>query len=120
MSDTGNPDDPVLLSVKDMREWLLGEINDSMKACELRVREATAFVTAYAMGELTAEEANKRFEAYEERWGEALFGVDSRGRGTDQAIVGSIDQARATYGSQEEMQKRYEDLIRCRTGHHWR
>jgi len=108
MSVTGEPDEPLHLSAREMREWLLQEIRDSMKACELRVREATAFVTAYAVGELSPEQAMERLNKYEDRWGEALCGTKAASHMTDDQIVGQIDQMRSTYGSLRAMRERYE------------
>ena len=83
------------LSPQEMRDWLAQEIKDSAKAHELRVKEARAFVTAYASGEITGEEAMRRMHQYDRRWGEALYGAMSRDDATDKSILEQIDRARA-------------------------
>lgn len=59
-------------SPKEMQGWLEREIADAAKAMELRVKDATRFVTAYSRGEISAAEADKQNYAYSRRWGEAL------------------------------------------------
>jgi hypothetical protein len=52
----GNPtDDQNTLSASEMRSWLTQEVRDLPKALELRVQEASAIVTAYAAGEISAK-----------------------------------------------------------------
>jgi hypothetical protein len=97
MDDRNQPEDH--LSPQEMRDWLAQEIKDSAKAHELRVKEATAFVTAYGSGEITANEAMRRMHEYDRRWGEALFGTNAGNNVTDQAIVERIDRARAETAS---------------------
>lgn len=72
---TEQPDESNHLSVKDMQDWLSQELRDLDKARELRIKEATGFVEAYARGELTSREASERLTLYEDRWGEALPGA---------------------------------------------
>jgi hypothetical protein len=74
------------LSPKEMQNWLLQEIRDSAKAHELRVNDATELATAYALGELTPEQAHERFIQHNTRWGEAIPGTYSGPRISDQAI----------------------------------
>ena len=77
-----------------MQGWLEREIADIMKATELRIKDATKFVNAYARGEITADEAAKRNYQYSERWGEALPGI-LRSKGlSDEEILKRIDQVR--------------------------
>jgi hypothetical protein len=58
-----------------MQVWLLQEKRDIEKARELRLKEATALVEAYAKGEITAQEADDRLSKYEKRWGDILHGA---------------------------------------------
>jgi len=82
------------LTSQEMQEWLSQEVKDSAKAHELRVKEATAFVTAFANAEISPEEAMRRRLAYDQRWGDALFGATAAKGVSDEAILSSIDAAR--------------------------
>lgn len=84
------------LSPQEMQGWLRDEIRDSAKAHELRAKEATEFVTAYASGKISAEEAEERLYQYDKRWGEALYGATASPGVSDEAIVRAIDKARET------------------------
>jgi hypothetical protein len=106
MSVPDEPDESMHLSVKEMQSWLNQEIMDSLKACELRVREATALVTAYAMGELTPQAANDRLTMYEDRWGEALPGATAASHITDEAITAKVDAAHAAQRAWRERYRR--------------
>jgi hypothetical protein len=86
-------DEPKLLSADDMRRWLGEEVRNVLKECELRVRDATGFTTAYAAGELSPKEAHKRLSRYEERWHDALEGIYASSFKTDDAILAAIDKA---------------------------
>jgi hypothetical protein len=89
-------------SPKEMLGWLEREIADASKATELRIKEAARFVTAYALGEISAEEAAECAYRYDCRWGEALPGV-FRSRGmTDEEILGKIDETRVKQGLMEK------------------
>jgi hypothetical protein len=64
-------DDGETYSPQDLRDWLRQEIRDLTKATELRLKDATDFVTAYAVGEIDAEEAARRLNRYQSRWGDS-------------------------------------------------
>ena len=85
------------LSPQDLRNWLRHEIDDSAKAHELRIKEATEFVTGYALGELTADQALERLFRYEHRWGETLPGTHAFEHSTDEQVVQAIDRTRGEY-----------------------
>jgi hypothetical protein len=91
--DTGAS--PEMLTPEEMGKWLKQEIADSTKACELRIREASDLVASYTRGGISPAEALKRMVTYDERWGEALFGVSAGGNITDDAIISAIDKARS-------------------------
>lgn len=94
MADQESPSDRDTLTPAQMHGWLKEEIRDAAKAFELRVKEATAFVTAYALGELSPAEARQHMVAYDQRWGEALFGASANQGTNDDAIIAAIDRAR--------------------------
>lgn len=94
MDDQEAHDRAGTLSVKDMQGWLRDEIRDSAKAHELRVKDATAFVTEYTEGKLTPEQAMDRLVEHDRRWGEALPGATASPGLSDEAIVQQIDKAR--------------------------
>jgi hypothetical protein len=98
------------LSPDDMRQWLRQEIADSAKALELRLKEATAFVTAYGAGKITPEEANEKQWQYLQRWGEPL---PPRGASTsDEQILAAIDEFEGPYTTLKQNREKYRKLFR--------
>jgi hypothetical protein len=87
-------DDSDFPSPKEMTAWLQREITDTMKAAELRVRDATSFVSAYAAGEITREEAAERSHQFAKRWGDVLPGVGRSEDLSDSEILKRIDETR--------------------------
>lgn len=94
MTDQEKHDRDGTLSVRDLQQWLKQELLDSAKAHELRSRDATEFVAAYAEGKLTAEQAQERLAQYDRRWGDALPGAMAIPGATDEEIVRAIDETR--------------------------
>lgn len=81
-----------------MQGWLEREIADSAKAMELRIKDASRFLSAYARGEISKDDAAERHDEYSCRWGEALPGV-ARSHGlTDEQILNRIDETRVKQG----------------------
>lgn len=80
-----------------MHQWLMQEIRDSAKAHELRIREAVGFVTEYALGKISAEEAVERHSQYLDRWGEGLFGATAGKVTSDEEIIAAVDAARKSH-----------------------
>lgn len=79
-------------SAKDLRHFLDQEITLTTKGADLRIRELTQLVTAYAAGEITPEEANKQFDRYYDKWGDALPGGVMIAQGeSDEAILAAIE-----------------------------
>lgn len=93
MADDEAPAHTNTLSVQDLQGWLKEEIRDCDKAHELRVKEATEFVTAYAAGKLSPSEAMQRLLQYDRRWGEALYGATASPGISDEQILKAIDLA---------------------------
>lgn len=83
------------LSPSEMGRLLEEEICAQSKASELRIREFSQFVIAYAAGELTPEQADQKLTQYRTRWGEALPGVFSAQGMTDDEILATIDDSRS-------------------------
>jgi hypothetical protein len=81
-------------SSKAMQGWLEREISDIARATELRIKDATRFVNAYARGELSADEAAEQSFKYADRWGEALPGVPISVALSDDEILKRIDETR--------------------------
>ena len=77
-----------------MLDWLRHEVLVVNKEAELRIRDATTFVTDYARGHIPAQEAQERFLAYGDRWGDALSGVQSIEGRTDDDILREMDDER--------------------------
>jgi hypothetical protein len=94
MADNESPQGKDLMTPEEFQGWLKQEIRDSAKAHELRVKDATAFVTAYSEGKLTPEEAEEHLYRYDRRWGEALCGTMASPGTSDEAILRAIDKAR--------------------------
>src|ERR1039458_5694219 len=94
--DTSNESD--YPSPGEMQGWLEREIADAAKAMELRIKEASRLVGAYARGEISADEAAQRGYEYSCRWGEALPGVPRSHGMTDEEILARIDETRAKQG----------------------
>ena len=68
MTQASNEDDS-LLSPADMKLWLKIEARTARLAATHRIREAKSFVNEYASGDLSREEANRRLQEHEEKWG---------------------------------------------------
>jgi outer membrane translocation and assembly module TamA len=83
-----------ILSVRDLQNWMKQELLDSAKAHELRSKDATEFVTAYAEGKITPEQAQEALVQHDRRWGEALPGAMAIPGASDEEIVRAIDGAR--------------------------
>jgi hypothetical protein len=83
-----------LLRPDEMAEWLDLEIDGVTKATELRIKDATDFVTAYALGKLTPEQANERHDTYMRRWGEEpIPGVATDPSMSNEEILRRMDEA---------------------------
>jgi hypothetical protein len=80
-------------SPREMEEWLQREIADIRRAAELRIKDATAFVTAYSKGEISQGEADERSYQYSRRWGEPIFGVFRTEGLSDEQILKQLDEA---------------------------
>jgi len=80
------------MTPSDMRNWLVQEIRDVLKGQELRIKDATEFVTAYCLGEISAEEASRRFDLYTDRWGDAILGVSTSEDMTNAEVIKRRDQ----------------------------
>jgi hypothetical protein len=85
------------LSSDDARQWLGREIAHVMKEAELRVKDATDFVTAYATGKISEREVSERMDQYDRRWGEATLLAAMANEGmADNEILRRLDAERAT------------------------
>jgi hypothetical protein len=81
------------LTPKDLRVWLRDETRWVLKEAELRIRDATDFVTAYSAGELSPEEAMKRRDQYDDRWGETKLVVAMPDEHTpNEEIIRNLDR----------------------------
>jgi hypothetical protein len=82
------------LTPEDMVGWLQQEIRDLSKEMELRIKDATDFVTAYALGKITEEEMHHRQMAYLCRWGDSpVPGVMVQEGMTNEEITNRLDAA---------------------------
>jgi hypothetical protein len=95
MSEETNPPASDFPDPAGMQRWLEREIVDIKRAAELRIKDATEFVTAYSKGEISRDEAADRSFAYAERWGDAIPGVARSQDLSDEEILARIDAARS-------------------------
>jgi len=78
----------------NMVEWLRQEIRDISKATELRLQDATDFVTAFATGKISEEQLSNRLSIYHDRWGEEpIPGVRTDDKMTNEDIIQRLDNA---------------------------
>ncbi len=82
-----------VLTTVEMRQWLQREVREVLKATELRVKDATEIVTAYAVGDLTPQAAMERFDQYNKRWNEPIPGIVTSEGMTDDEILQRRDAA---------------------------
>ena len=89
------PDAPKdVISSDDMNAILRDEVQEVMKAADLRIREIAAFTTAYAAGKITPEEATDKYMEHMDKWGDALPGVIRPVRYlTDEEITADMEKA---------------------------
>jgi hypothetical protein len=77
---------------EELRRWLQQEVRDVMKGAELRIKDATDFVTAYAVGAISPEAASERKTTYECRWGDAMpRGIETKEGMANEDILRQID-----------------------------
>jgi len=96
MSDSDSHDKDETITPADLRQWLGREIAQVMKEAELRVKDATDFVTGYATGKISEKEASERMAQYDRRWGEsALIAAMTHEGMTDEEILRGLDAERA-------------------------
>ncbi len=85
--------DSETLTKEDMQQWLTNEIRYLMKTTEMRVRDATQFVSAYALGKLTPEAAMDRLTLYESRWGDCPSGPSDPSQGlSDEEVLRDVER----------------------------
>jgi hypothetical protein len=107
MTDQEDHDRSDTMSVKDMQEWLQEQIRDSERAHELRIKEASGFVSEYAQGKLTHEQAIERMKQYDLRWGAPLFGASAAPGISDEEIVQTMDQLQREHNARlREMRRK--------------
>jgi hypothetical protein len=98
MSKANESEEGTFPSPKGMSSWLEREITDIQKAAELRIKDATRFVNAYARGEISKDEAEEHSYAYSQRWGDVLPGVMRTGGLKDEEILKTLDEVRIKQG----------------------
>jgi hypothetical protein len=82
------------LTPAQMVQWLQQEIRDISRSAELRIQDATDFVTAYATGALSEEQMSNRLSIYHDRWGDSpIPGVLTDGKMTNEEIIRRLDNA---------------------------
>jgi hypothetical protein len=91
--DISNSDEDTV-SVKEMRSALEEETRAVMKAADLRIRELTQIVHAYASGELAPTDATGQFMKHLDKWGDPIPGVVRVIQyATDEEIMADMNKA---------------------------
>jgi hypothetical protein len=109
--DDKSPSTSDMLSASDMQGWLRIEKETLRIAMDERIREATAFVDAYAAGQLTEKQAEKKWDEYRSRWPDVANDDATQLRIEDavqDAILGP--PARPWTEFHEEQDRRWADL----------
>jgi phage-related minor tail protein len=81
-------------SPEGMQKWLDREVEDIMKAAELRIKDAAQLVNRYSIGEISREEAAQITYEYNEMWGDALPGMLRSAGASNESIRRSVADAR--------------------------
>ena len=90
------------LTPVDMAQWLRQEIREICKASELRIQDATDFVTGYLTGQFSEQQMEERRSIYNDRWGDSpLYAVGLNDRMTNEEIIRRLDRANAAAESGE-------------------
>jgi len=71
------------LTPADMRLWLKTEVAQVQVASRRRIMEATALVENYEKGGLTPEEADRKLDEYQRKWGDLA---------SDRGLLGTIEE----------------------------
>jgi hypothetical protein len=80
------------LTSDDLIVWLKQEVFTITKAAQLRIQDASDFVTAFLAGKLTLNEVNQRLSQYETRWGEPIPGGTAHEGMSDEEIIARLDR----------------------------
>lgn len=99
------------LSPQEMQDWLRQELKDLAKSVELRTTQAASFVIEYAMGKLTAEEADNHLQDYRNHWPEPLPGSNVGVEMTDSEIMQRIEISQ-DFTPHHTARERYRRLFR--------
>lgn len=117
--DTSSDDDkltPEEFPPEDAISWLRMEISHLSKAMELRLTEATDFVTAYASGQITIRELIDRMNVYTRRWGDTpVPGVHLHDGMANEEIIAARDKV-----IEEELRETSWGRHLARTGRSWK
>lgn len=81
----------------ELLEWHLNEVEEVMRAAQLRLRGSAKVIEDYRRGKIDFAEAGERVDAHETRWGEIFpgeIGDGTRGQ-SDEEIHQAIDEFRS-------------------------
>ena len=90
MAEEPGDEEDTRFSPRDMKLWLKVEISAARLAAERRIQEAKSLVDDYASGRLNREEADRRLQEHEERWGnganDSTLGWKIRDQASDKVL----------------------------------
>ena len=95
------------MTTEELIEWLKQEVFDITKAAQLRVSDATDFVTARLSNRISPEEVEERYRKYQARWREPIPGALTYEGITDRQILAQLDGLNK---ADEEMTRRAQKL----------
>lgn len=80
----------------ELLEWHTNEVEEVMRAAQLRLRDSAKVIEDHTRGNISFEEAQKRVMAHDMKWGEIFpGGIDGDTRGkSDEEINSAIEEAR--------------------------
>jgi hypothetical protein len=97
-SERDMADDEDNLTNGDIRRTLHDELGNMKREYQLREKEATELVAAIDGGKISVADANKRFEEYLDRWGEAFRGYLLKTEGvSDEELLQKYDGQRRRF-----------------------
>ena len=85
-----------MLNPAEMLSILQDEVSLISRAADIRIPTVTEIATAYARGELTPQEANRRWGEYEHLWGDAVPGMAGiQGLNTDREFLQFMERSKS-------------------------
>lgn len=84
------------LTPDEARAWLRQETDILNRAHQLRIKDATVLVEAYAQGKISFEDFAEQHGEYMDTWGETLHCIDLKKCVTDEEILVELRKKRGS------------------------